>query len=54
MIASNLTARFDPDAAPYGVKLDLFEGPLDLLLFLIQKTRLISMTFPSPILRGNF
>ena len=37
MIASNLTAQFDPDAAPYGVKLDLFEGPLDLLLFLIQK-----------------
>ena len=40
MIASNLTARFDPDAAPYGVKLDLFEGPLDLLLFLIQKSEI--------------
>lgn len=40
MIASNLTARFDPDAAPYGVKLDLFEGPLDLLLFLIQKNEI--------------
>ena len=40
MIASNLTAQFDPDAAPYGVKLDLFEGPLDLLLFLIQKNEI--------------
>ena len=40
MIASNLTAQFDPDAAPYGVKFDLFEGPLDLLLFLIQKNEI--------------
>lgn len=25
------------DSGPYGVKLDIFEGPLDLLLFLIRK-----------------
>ena len=37
MVASNLTVQVDPDASPYGVKLALFEGPLDLLLFLIRK-----------------
>jgi len=37
MVASNPTVQVDPDAGPYGVKLALFEGPLDLLLFLIRK-----------------
>ena len=31
------TFQVDADAGPYGVKLDIFEGPLDLLLFLIRK-----------------
>ena len=29
--------QLNPDAGPYGVKIDIFEGPLDLLLFLIRK-----------------
>lgn len=33
-------AQIDLDAAPYGVKLALFEGPLDLLLFLIRKNEI--------------
>lgn len=37
MVASNLNVQVDLEAGPYGVKLDLFEGPLDLLLFLIRK-----------------
>ena len=37
MVASNLAVQVGPDAGPYGVKLELFEGPLDLLLFLIRK-----------------
>jgi len=40
MVASNLAVQVDPDAGPYGVKLALFEGPLDLLLFLIQKNEI--------------
>lgn len=31
----------------YKVKLEIFEGPLDLLLHLIKKTNLISMIFLS-------
>lgn len=37
MVASNLTAQVDHNNGPYGIKLELFEGPLDLLLFLIRK-----------------
>ena len=33
-------AQIDLDAAPYGVKFALFEGPLDLLLFLIRKNEI--------------
>ena len=32
----------------YSVKLDNYEGPLDLLLKLIEQNRLISMISPSP------
>ncbi len=32
--------QIDPQSAPYGVKLELFEGPLDLLLFLIRKNEI--------------
>ena len=35
MVASNQAG-----AGPYGVKLELFEGPLDLLLFLIRKNEI--------------
>ena len=54
MIASNLTAQFDPDAAPYGVKLDLFEGPLDLLLFLIQKNEIDIYDIPIAAITRQF
>ncbi|MDA0711153.1 MAG: segregation/condensation protein A [bacterium] len=37
MVASNLMAQIDANSVPYGVKLELFEGPLDLMLFLIRK-----------------
>jgi segregation and condensation protein A len=37
MVASNLEVQLDHDNGSYGVKLELFEGPLDLLLFLIRK-----------------
>ncbi|MFT5367243.1 MAG: segregation and condensation protein A [Candidatus Latescibacterota bacterium] len=37
MVASNLASQIDHSTGPYGVKLELFEGPLDLLLFLIRK-----------------
>lgn len=37
MVASNMAGQPDPNNGPYGVKLELFEGPLDLLLFLIRK-----------------
>lgn len=37
MVASNLNVQLDHANGPYGVKLELFEGPLDLLLFLIRK-----------------
>ena len=37
MVASNLAVQLDHNNGPYGVKLELFEGPLDLLLFLIRK-----------------
>lgn len=37
MVASNLDVQLDPNGGPYGIKLELFEGPLDLLLFLIRK-----------------
>jgi segregation and condensation protein A len=40
MVASNLVAQVDSGAGPYGVKLELFEGPLDLLLFLIRKNEI--------------
>ena len=43
MVASNLTEALDHNSGPYGVKLDLFEGPLDLLLFLRQKNMLKSL-----------
>jgi len=35
MVATSF--QLDPDVGPYGVKIDIFEGPLDLLLFLIRK-----------------
>ena len=54
MIASNLTAQFDPDAAPYGLKLDLFEGPLDLLLFLIQKNEIDIYDIPIAAITRQF
>lgn len=54
MIASNLTTQFDPDAAPYGVKLDLFEGPLDLLLFLIQKNEIDIYDIPIAAITRQF
>lgn len=37
MVASNLNVQLDHNNGPYGIKLELFEGPLDLLLFLIRK-----------------
>lgn len=37
MVASNLNVQLDHNHGPYGIKLELFEGPLDLLLFLIRK-----------------
>ncbi len=40
MDVSNLTVQNDPDTGPYGVKIELFEGPLDLLLFLIRKNEI--------------
>jgi segregation and condensation protein A len=35
MVATSF--QLDRNARPYGVKIDIFEGPLDLLLFLIRK-----------------
>ena len=40
MVASNLMAQVGSGAGPYDVKLDLFQGPLDLLLFLIRKSEI--------------
>lgn len=40
MVANPLTARIDAGRDAYGVKLDIFEGPLDLLLFLIRKSEI--------------
>ena len=37
MVANALSFQLDSDQQTYGVKLDVFEGPLDLLLFLIRK-----------------
>ena len=37
MAVSPLTFQADAGTEPYGIKIDLFEGPLDLLLFLIRK-----------------
>ena len=40
MVANPLTARLDTGRDTYGIKLDIFEGPLDLLLFLIRKSEI--------------
>ena len=40
MVATPLSFQVDPGAGPYGVKIDIFEGPLDLLLFLIHKSEI--------------
>ena len=37
MVANALSFQLDSGQQTYGVKLDVFEGPLDLLLFLIRK-----------------
>ncbi|MDA0747061.1 MAG: segregation/condensation protein A [bacterium] len=40
MVANPLVLQKDSDTEIYGIKLEMFEGPLDLLLFLIRKNEL--------------
>ncbi len=35
-----ISFQIRPDSEPYGVRLDVFEGPLDLLLYLIRKNEI--------------
>jgi segregation and condensation protein A len=35
-----ISFQINPDSEPYGVHLDVFEGPLDLLLYLIRKNEI--------------
>ena len=35
-----ISFQVQPDSEPYGVRLDVFEGPLDLLLYLIRKNEI--------------
>ncbi len=40
MVANSLAFQADAGFGPYGIKIDVFEGPLDLLLFLIRKNEI--------------
>jgi len=40
VVAIPVAFQMDVDDEPYDVKLDIFEGPLDLLLFLIRKSEI--------------
>jgi segregation and condensation protein A len=40
MVANSLAFQVDAGFGPYGIKIDIFEGPLDLLLFLIRKNEI--------------
>ena len=40
MLANPLSFQIDTGSETYGVKLEIFEGPLDLLLFLIRKNEI--------------
>ena len=44
----------DADATPYGIKLEMFEGPLDLLLFLIRKNEIDIYDIPIAVITKQF
>lgn len=54
MVASNLTDQLNHNNGPYGIKLELFEGPLDLLLFLIRKDEIDIYDIPIAAITRQF
>ena len=41
-----ISFQVQPDSEPYGVRLDVFEGPLDLLLYLIRRENIDVLDIP--------
>jgi segregation and condensation protein A len=54
MDASNPRVQIDHSSGPYGVKVELFEGPLDLLLFLIRKDEIDIYDIPIADITRHF
>ena len=54
MATDILQTQEDQDSALYEVKLDVFEGPMDLLLYLIRKDELDIYDIPIARITNNY